>query len=86
MPLVIRNFRPGDKFSPFGMTGTQRLKRFFINNKVHPEKRSTIPIFLSRDKIIWVGGFRIADPVKVTPETKTVLRVDLSFEEKPDNN
>jgi tRNA(Ile)-lysidine synthase len=85
-PIVIRNFRPGDKFFPFGMTGTQKLNHFFNNNKVLPEKRSTIPIFFSRDKIIWVGGFRIADPIKVTPETKTVLRVDLSFEKKPDNN
>ena len=81
-PLTIRNFHPGDEFSPFGMTGTQKLKRFFINNKIHPSKRNSIPIFLSEDKIIWVGGFRMADPVKITAETKSVFKIKISFENK----
>ena len=79
-PLTIRNVHPGDKFSPFGMTGTQKLKRFFINNKIHSSKRNAIPIFLSGDKIIWVGGFRMADPVKITAETNYVLKIKISFE------
>jgi tRNA(Ile)-lysidine synthase len=79
-PLIIRNFHPGDKFSPFGMTGTQKVKCFFINNKVHPSKRNSVPIFLSGDTIIWLGGFRIADTVKITAETKSVLKIHISFE------
>jgi len=79
-PLIIRNARPGDKFSPIGMTGTQKLNRFFINNKVPSSKRTAIPIFLSGDTIIWVGGFRIADPVKITPETKSVFKAEIFFE------
>jgi len=55
-PIIIRNACPGDKFSPFGMKGTQKLNRFFINNKIQPSKRSAVPIFLSGGIIIWVGG------------------------------
>jgi len=62
------------------MTGTQKLKNFFINNKIKPFKRSVTPIFISGDTIIWVGGFRIADPVKITPGTNTVLRVEIFTE------
>jgi tRNA(Ile)-lysidine synthase len=79
-PITIRNFQPGDKFSPFGMTGTQKLKSFFINNKVLPSKRKVVPVFLSGDKIFWVGGFRIADPFKITAETKSVLKIEIFFE------
>ena len=79
-PLIIRNFRPGDRFSPIGLSGTQKLKKFFINNKIKLFERAAIPIFLSGDMIVWVGGFRIADPVKITPETKTVLRVEIFTE------
>ena len=81
-PLIIRNVRSGDRFSPLGMAGTQKLKKFFNNHKIDSFKRATTPIFLSGNMIIWVGGFRIADPVKVTPETKTILKVGISFKNK----
>jgi tRNA(Ile)-lysidine synthase len=55
------------------MTGSQSLKKFFVNNKIRKQKRLEMPIVLSENKIIWVVGERISDPVKVTPETKTVL-------------
>ncbi len=76
-PLIIRNFRPGDRFSPIGMTGTQKLKKFFINNKINPSKRAAVPIFLSGETIIWVGGSRISNPVKITHKTKTILKIEI---------
>lgn len=77
-PLEIRNVRPGDRFSPIGMKGTQKLKKFFNANNIKPVKRTEIPIFVSGDAIIWIGGLRIADPFKVTQKTSTVLKVTIS--------
>ncbi|MCK5192929.1 MAG: tRNA lysidine(34) synthetase TilS, partial [Desulfobulbaceae bacterium] len=51
-PLVLRNFRPGDRFKPLGMTGTQKLKKFFIDKKVPKKERARCPILLCRGKII----------------------------------
>jgi len=76
-PLVIRNFRPGDRFTPLGMRGTQKVKKFFINQKVPKDQRSKCPILLSQGKIIWVAGYRIDESVKVMPSTEKVLRVEL---------
>ncbi len=76
-PLIIRNFRPGDRFTPLGMRGTQKVKTFFINQKVPKDQRSKCPILLSQGKIIWVAGYRIDESVKVTPATEKVLRVEL---------
>jgi tRNA(Ile)-lysidine synthase len=76
-PLVVRNILPGDRFTPLGMTGTQKLKKFFINNKVSRIERSTCPVVLSKEKIIWVAGHRIDDGVKVTPSTRHVLKGEL---------
>jgi len=76
-PLVIRNFRPGDRFTPLGMHGTQKVKKFFINQKVPKDQRSKCPILLSQGKIIWIAGYRIAESVKVMPSTDKVLRVEL---------
>ncbi|HJO62024.1 MAG TPA: tRNA lysidine(34) synthetase TilS [Desulfobacterales bacterium] len=76
-PLTIRNVKPGDRFTPLGMTGTQKVKSFFINNKVPRPKRWVCPIMLSREKIMWVVGHRIDESVKVMPSTRRVLKAEL---------
>jgi tRNA(Ile)-lysidine synthase len=78
-PLVLRNFRHGDRFTPLGMTGTQKIKKFFIDKKVPGKERIKCPILLCRGKIIWVAGYRIDESVKVKPTTKNVLKVELSL-------
>jgi len=76
-PLVVRNFRPGDRFSPLGLNGTQKLKKFFINNKIPVRHRKKCPLLLSENKIIWVGGMRIDNSVKLGPKTRRVLMAEL---------
>jgi tRNA(Ile)-lysidine synthase len=76
-PLVIRNFRHGDRFVPLGMTGTQKVKDFFINEKVARAKRMACPLLVQKGNVIWIGGYRISDQVKTTEDTETVLQADL---------
>lgn len=76
-PLVVRSFRSGDHFSPLGLSGFQKLKKFFINNKLPSSERKKIPILEFSEKIVWVAGYRIDDSVKVTPLTQKVLKASL---------
>jgi tRNA(Ile)-lysidine synthase len=76
-PLVVRNFRPGDRFSPLGVDGTQKLKKYFSNNKIPAGQRKNCPLLLSEKKIIWVAGHRIDNSVKLGPETRRVLMAEL---------
>ncbi|MFC1811170.1 tRNA lysidine(34) synthetase TilS [Thermodesulfobacteriota bacterium] len=76
-PLVLRNFRPGDRFTPLGMKGSQKVKKYFINNKVPITERSKCLILLSKGKIIWVVNHRIDESAKVRSSTQNVLRVEL---------
>ncbi|MBA3018513.1 MAG: tRNA lysidine(34) synthetase TilS [Proteobacteria bacterium] len=76
-PLVLRNFRPGDKFQPLGMSGTQKVKKYFINNKVARVQRAKCLILLSQDKIMWVVGYRIDDFFKVKQSARNILKVEL---------
>lgn len=75
-PLIIRNPRQGDRFTPLGMHGTMKLKEFFINNKVSPDKRSRTPVVESGGRIIWIAGMRIDERVKITDSTKNILKVN----------
>ncbi len=76
-PLTVRNMRPGDRFIPLGMNGHQKVKDYFINNKVPRADRRSCPVIVSGGRIIWLAGFRVADPVKITPATTRVLKATL---------
>ncbi|MDI6791378.1 MAG: tRNA lysidine(34) synthetase TilS [bacterium] len=76
-PLLVRNFCPGDRFTPLGMKGTKKVKDFFIDLKILQEQRDQTPIILDRKGIIWVAPYQISDRVKVTTKTKDVLLASL---------
>ncbi len=74
-PLKIRNFRPGDRFQPLGLRGTQKLKEFFIDHKIPRFERGKIPLLISGEMIAWIVGHRMDERVKVTEKTQQVLQV-----------
>ncbi len=77
-PVKIRNFRPGDRFQPLGIKGTQKLKEFFIDHKIPRVARPQIPLLISGEKIAWVVGYRISEGVKITEKTQRILKVEVT--------
>lgn len=77
VPVTVRNYQPGDRFYPLGLGGSKKLKDFFIDHKIPPRKRQTIPIILFQDKIAWVGGLRIDERFRITPATRNALKIQL---------
>ncbi|WP_035178623.1 tRNA lysidine(34) synthetase TilS [Alkalihalobacterium bogoriense] len=58
LPLYVRTRQEGDKIAPMGMTGSKKISRIFIDNKVDTEKRDNWPIVTDADgDIIWVPCF-----------------------------
>lgn len=74
-PLMVRNWRPGDRFRPLGMRGTKKLQDLFVDGKVAPEERGRIPLLCDRQGIVWVVGLRLSEDYKVTDKTKRALKV-----------
>ena len=77
LPVKVRRREKGDKFSPLGMSGKEKLQDFFIDNKIPVHLRRLIPVFIDKEKIIWVGKYRIDNRVRVTDKTKEVLHLKL---------
>jgi len=73
--LTVRNFRPGDRFRPMGMTGQKKVKELFIDRKVSLEARATLPLLVAGDEIAWIPGCARSRIALVTPGTQSVLRV-----------
>ncbi len=72
---VVRSRRAGDRFRPFGMSGTQKLKDFLISQKIPRSERDRIPLVVSGERILWVVGYRLAEECRVTRQTRCVTRL-----------
>ena len=75
-PLIIRSIRPGDRFIPFGMTGSKKIKKFLIDAKIPLQERHRHPVVLSGDKIIWIAGLRTHADFKIQSVTKKILKAE----------
>lgn len=73
--LFIRNRRPGDKFIPYGMDGSKKIKDYFIDEKISKDKRDKIPLIVDGENILWILGYRSNNLYKVTEKTKRVLKI-----------
>lgn len=76
LPLTVRPAVPGDRFTPLGAAGSQKLKKFFIDHRIPRQARAMAPVLTDTKRIIWLVGERINDHVKVTADTSQVLSVE----------
>lgn len=76
-PLIARNFRAGDRFKPFGMEGTKKVKDLFIEKKIPKDKRTRIPVILSGKDIIWIAGVRRGNTARIEKDTKRILVIEM---------
>jgi tRNA(Ile)-lysidine synthetase-like protein len=76
-PIKVRIWKRGDKFYPLGMQKEKKLQDFFIDSKIPIHLRKLVPVFIDREKIIWVGRHRIDNRVGITEDTKEVLHLKL---------
>ena len=72
-PLQVRFRQPGDRFYPLGSPGSKKLQDFFVDTKIPRGERPYVPLVVSNHEIVWVVGYRIAEPFKLRPETNRVL-------------
>lgn len=71
--LRVRTWLPGDEFRPLGMAGRKKLQDFFTDRKVDRERRRQVPLVTCNGCIVWVAGYRLADPFRVTPCSREVV-------------
>lgn len=79
--ILLRYRREGDRFNPFGMKGSKKLKDIFIDMKIPKEERDKIPLVCFGDEIAWIVGYKVSDRFKVDKETKNILEIKFEGEE-----
>ena len=73
LPLRVRNRLQGDRFQPYGMRGTKKIKDFMIDAKVPRDERDRIPMLVCSDKVLWVVGYTTGEPFKIHSGTRQYL-------------
>jgi tRNA(Ile)-lysidine synthase len=72
--IVLRHWRPGDRFQPIGLKAPVKLQDLFVNAKIPAARRRLLLLAVAaRGEIFWVEGLRIGETGKWTPKTRRKL-------------
>ena len=73
--ILLRHWKPGDRFQPIGMSQSVKLQNLFTNAKVPAnEKRQCVLACNEKGQLFWIQKLRISDLAKITPKTKRFLQ------------
>ena len=73
--LVLRNWRAGDVFCPFGSRRVRKIKELFRERKIPEVRRNGWPVMVCAGEIVWARGFPPAKDAAATEQTQRVLIV-----------
>jgi tRNA(Ile)-lysidine synthase len=73
--LRVRNARPGDRITPFGMTGTKKLQDVFVDKRVPARERDRAMVVVDDEKVLWVVGVVASEACRVTGKTSRAIRL-----------
>jgi tRNA(Ile)-lysidine synthase len=69
-PMVLRNWRPGDRFRPRGHRRAHKLKRLLNEKRVSRWERDGWPVLTSGGAIVWARGFPVAAEFAANERTR----------------
>src|SRR5437016_1746071 len=69
-PMVLRNWRPGDRFRPQGHRSAHKLKRLLNAKRVSRWERDGWPVLTSGGAIVWARGFPVAGEFAANERTR----------------
>lgn len=76
-PLVLRKWRQGDWFIPYGMTGRKKISDYFSDHKFSLLDKQDAWLLCAGDNILWIVGERSDNRYKVTESTEKVVKIVL---------
>ena len=69
--------KTGERFMPLGLKDFKKIQDYFTDMKIQYGKRPQVPLFYDREKIIWVGNYRIDERAKIDGQTKKIFHIKI---------
>jgi tRNA(Ile)-lysidine synthase len=71
--LVVRNWRPGDRFWPAHTKSPKKIKELLQDRHVPQPERRLWPVAVSGDEIVWMRGFPVPASVRANGKQEAIL-------------
>ena len=77
-PLVLRKWKEGDSFQPFGMNGkSKKISKLFKDEKLSLIDKENTWLLCSNDQIVWVIGIRQDERFRIEETSNKILKIEL---------
>ena len=73
--VVLRNWQPGDAYTPRGYSGPAKIKTLFQEERIYLWQRKHWPVMEIADAIGWALGFGVASHLVATERSTAVVRL-----------
>lgn len=73
--LIVRTRREGDVITPFGMTGTMKLKKYLTSKGIPQHKKDELILLCNSTEVLWVAGVGLSNKLKVVNQPSHVLEL-----------
>ena len=74
-PLYLRTRRDGDIISPFGMSGTMKLKKYLNSKGVQKHNRDNLILLCTDSEVLWVVGVGLSNKIAVKEKPTHIIEV-----------
>lgn len=75
-PLILRRWKEGDGFQPFGMNGkSKKVSKLFKDEKLSLLEKENAWLLCSNDEIAWIINIRQDERFKIDNTTKNILKI-----------
>lgn len=80
-PLCIRTRQSGDHITIDQAGHHQKLKSWFINQKIPAEERDDILCIADGSEIVWIPGYRMGSAYQISSHTRRILQIEVVKED-----
>lgn len=74
-PIILRKWKVGDWFIPFGMKGRKKVSDYFSDNKFSLIDKENTWLLCNDTDIIWIVGHRSDNRYRINQNTKKILQI-----------
>lgn len=75
-PLILRNWRPGDAYTPHGRRRPRKLKQMFSAARISRDARREWPVLESAGRVVWARGMPSAEGVCASDRTRVGIVIE----------
>jgi tRNA(Ile)-lysidine synthase len=73
--VLLRHWREGDRFKPFGMRGSKLLSDLFTDLKFGEKEKNETWLLEADGEIVWVLGCRASQAFKVSKDAENYILI-----------